>query len=121
MKCPEWLYRKHPELGSSQAILVASEVAADRTYPKWLYRKHPEIGSFQQTLVASEQAATELSSDWTDNPAEHGFAVRPVSQMHPSHHVGENLVLHEVVTDSSGKPVAAEIAVTMKGDFPNVL
>ena len=91
------------------------------SYPKWLYRKHPELGIFQATLVASDKAATELSPDWTDDPAAHGFAVRPVSQMHPSHHVGENLVLHEVVTDSSNTPVEATIEVTMKGDFPNVL
>ena len=106
----KWLHRKQPEPGEEKM-----------PYPKWMYRKHPDLGVFQATLAANEVAAIELAAEWTDNPAEHGFAVRPVSQMHPSHHVGENLVLHEVVTDSTGKPVEATIEVTMMGDFPNVL
>ena len=91
------------------------------TYPKWMYRKHPELGVFQSTLVASAEAAAGLEPNWSEDPTEHGFEVRPVSQMHPSHHVGDNLVLHEVVSSATEKPVNATIDVTLNGDIANGL
>lgn len=84
-------------------------------YPKWKYRKHPTLGVFQSTLVASAEAEAELETDWSDDPASTGFEVRPASQLHPSHVTDGGL--HEVVTDASGTPVEASIAVTLPGDI----
>lgn len=87
-------------------------------FPKWKYRKHPDLGFFQSTLVASAEAEAELDADWSDDPAASGFEVRPASQIHPSH-IAE-IPLHEVVSDATGAPVAAGIAMTTVGDINGV-
>jgi hypothetical protein len=85
------------------------------SYPKWKYRRHPELGVFQQTLVLHAEAEADLDDDWSDNPDNTGFKVRPASQIHSSH-IAKN-VLHEVVTDGTGKPVEAKIETVMGGDI----
>ena len=87
------------------------------SFPKWKYRKHPTLGVFQSTLVADEAAEATLDADWSDDPASTGFAVRPATQMHYSHFT--EVPLHEMVTDATGAPVEATIAVTTTGDIPN--
>lgn len=88
-------------------------------YPKWKYRKHPTDGYFQQTLVAHEQAEAELDPDWSDDPASTGYAVRPVTQLHPSHFT-DGHTLHEVITDASGAPTEAVIEEVLNGDISHV-
>jgi hypothetical protein len=88
------------------------------SYPKWKYRKHPVLAIFQSTLVLSLEAETELEADWSDNPAATGFQVRPATQLHTAH-ITDGLPLHEVVTDATGAPLIAEIAITTTGDALN--
>ena len=91
------------------------------SYPKWKYRKHPELGVFQPTLVTTAEAEQELGSEWSDDPASTGFAVRPASSLHVSHIV-EGTPLHEVAP-SDGRETqtitSADIAILTAGDIQN--
>ena len=84
-------------------------------YPKWKYRKHPVLGCFQATLVADAATESTLDPDWSDDATTTGFAVRPASQINPAH-ITES-TLFEVITDNTGTPVTAAIALTTAGDI----
>ena len=89
-------------------------------FPKWKYRKHPDLGFFQSTLVAHAEAEKELGKDWSDDPKNTGFEVRPAAQLHPSHVVAghhEGNILHEVVYDFNHAPTEATIDLILKGDL----
>ena len=88
------------------------------SFPKWKYRKHPVIGAFQATLVADAEAEATLDPDWSDDATTTGFAVRPATQINPAHFTA--VPLYEVVTDATGTPVTAEIAITTTGDVAHV-
>jgi hypothetical protein len=47
-------------------------------YPKWKYRKNPQGGFFQSVLVADEKVEKEIGPTWTDDPHEHGIKVVPL-------------------------------------------
>lgn len=86
-------------------------------YPKWKYRKHPTDGFFQSTFVLTATAESELSPDWSDDPADTGFAVRPVTQLHISH-AGAG-VQYEATGPATGPVTEASIAITTTGDIQN--
>lgn len=85
-------------------------------FPKWKYRKHPTLGVFQSTLVANAIAEAELGPDWSDDPVDTGFQVRPATQIHAAH-ITDGPVLHEVVSVSRGRPLQASIDITTTGDI----
>ena len=85
------------------------------TIPKWKYRKHQTEGYFQATFVTSAAAELELDPDWSDDPADTGFQVRPAAQVHESHVTDPPLF--EPVTESTSKPVEASIEITLAGDI----
>lgn len=82
---------------------------------KWKYRKHPIDGGFQSTLVTNAAAEIELGADWSDDPADTGFQVRPAAQVHASHVTDPPLF--EPVTDATSEPVTASIEIILAGDI----
>jgi len=84
-------------------------------FPKWKYRKHPLDGYFQATLVLTEVAESELETNWSDDPADTGFQVRPAAQAYESHVT--DIPLFEVITDASNPAVEATLDLTLVGDI----